>query len=78
MAARIRRVALVLEWARYPAAGLVGLGVFLAYNHSMINALLAGATALTALGPRALRMVTGDAGIVQYDVVIQFSPQIGE
>ncbi len=61
MAARIRHVALVLEWARYPVAGLVGLGVFFAYKHSMIDALLAGATALTALGPRALRMVTGDA-----------------
>ncbi|MCP4676165.1 MAG: hypothetical protein GY854_11790 [Deltaproteobacteria bacterium] len=61
MAARIRRVALVLEWARYPAAGLVGLGVFFAYDHSIIDAMLAGATALVAFGPRALRMVTGDA-----------------
>ncbi|MCP4605234.1 MAG: hypothetical protein GY847_32745 [Proteobacteria bacterium] len=61
MAAKIRRVLIVLEWARYPAAALVGFTVFLIYSGSVTEALLSGATALVALSPRALRMATGDA-----------------
>ncbi len=60
-AAKIRRIALFLEWARFPAAGMIGFLVFLTYSRSATEGLLAGATALVALGPRALRMVTGDA-----------------
>jgi cation transport ATPase len=61
IAAKIRKVALVFEWARYPTAGLVGLGVFFFYSESVSEALLSGATALVALSPRTLRMATGDA-----------------
>jgi cation transport ATPase len=61
IAAKIRKVALVFEWARYPIAGLLGLAVFFFYSKSVSEALLAGATALVALSPRTLRMTTGDA-----------------
>jgi cation transport ATPase len=61
MAVRIRRVVLTLEWARYPAAALIGLLVYLLHSKSVSEALISGATALMALDPRALRMATGDA-----------------
>ncbi len=58
-AARIRRVTIVLEWARFPVAVLIGLLVWLSAG-SPIVALLAGAIALAGINPRALRMATGD------------------
>ncbi|MCP4199332.1 MAG: cation-translocating P-type ATPase [Proteobacteria bacterium] len=61
IAAKIRKMALVLEWARYPAAALIGLGVFFFSSESVSEALVSGATALLALSPRTLRMTTGDA-----------------
>ncbi len=60
MAARIRRVTLLLEWGRYPLALLIGLAVLFIGSESATAALLSTATALVALNPRALRMATGD------------------
>jgi cation transport ATPase len=61
IAAKIRKIALILKWARYPVAALIGLGVFIFYSQSVSEALVSGATALLALSPRTLRMTTGDA-----------------
>lgn len=60
IAARIRRVTLVLEWARFPLAALLGLAAWL-LGASGPAALLTGAIALVAVNTRALRMATGDA-----------------
>jgi cation transport ATPase len=61
LAEQIRRVSLAIDWARYPGAALIGLLVFLVHNNSYEEALLSFATALVALGPRTMRMATGDA-----------------
>ncbi len=58
-AARIRRVTIVLEWARFPVAVLIGLLIWISTG-SPVVALLAGAIALVGINPRALRMATGD------------------
>ena len=58
-AARIRRVTIVLEWARFPAAVLIGLFIWLSAGSPAV-ALLAVAIALAGINPRALRMATGD------------------
>lgn len=60
VAARIRGVTLVFEWARFPFAALAGFGIWL-LGGGTASALLGGATALVALNTRALRMATGDA-----------------
>lgn len=61
MSAWIRRISIILEWARYPVACLVGILVYLAYSNAPLDAFYAGATALVALNPRMIRMCTGDA-----------------
>jgi len=60
VAAKIRRVTLVLEWARFPLAALIGLGIWLLDGGAAL-ALFGGATALVAINTRSLRMITGDA-----------------
>jgi hypothetical protein len=60
IAARVRHVTLVLEWARFPLAALFGLAIWF-LDGGLALALLAGATALVAANTRALRMTTGDA-----------------
>jgi hypothetical protein len=61
LAARAKTVAQILAIARFPLAALFGLFLRFALHASPSHALLASAIALIALGPRALRMATGDA-----------------
>jgi len=61
LAARIRTVATIVEWARIPLALGAGAAVWFSGREAPTLGLYAGATVMLALSPRALRMVTGDA-----------------
>lgn len=61
LAASLRRFSLFLDWARFPLAAAAGLFVYFVYDHSLASALIGTSTALIALGPRAIRLSTGDA-----------------
>jgi hypothetical protein len=60
-AARVRRFALALGWARYLFAAAVGGLLFAAHALPAPDALVSAAVALLALNTRALRLATGDA-----------------
>jgi hypothetical protein len=61
LAARIRTLATIVEWARVPLALGAGAAVWFTGFGAQTLGLYAGATVVLALSPRALRMVTGDA-----------------
>lgn len=60
-AARVRRVAIFLEWARFPLAAGTAFLAWTAGSEQAGPSVLAGAVTLMALNPRVLRMTTGDA-----------------
>lgn len=60
-AAIVRRITIFLEWARLPLAAGAGFLVWFTGAGTLAGAILAGATTLMAINPRALRMGTGDA-----------------
>ncbi len=60
-AERIRRVTLVLEWIRVPAAAGLAASLWWFGGLPADRAIVAGAILLVAVDPRVLRMVTGDA-----------------
>ena len=61
MARKVKHLAIVLGWVRYPISIVCALGTYFLSSGTPSDALLAGATALLALNPRTLRMATGDA-----------------
>ena len=61
MARKVKHIAIILGWVRYPLSILCALGTYLLSSGIPIDALMAGATALMAINPRTLRMATGDA-----------------
>ncbi len=61
MAAVLRRVSLVLEWARYLGAIAIAAAILFWQLGTLSQALLGASMVLLILSPRTLRMVTGDA-----------------
>lgn len=61
MAVRIRKVAMVMDWARIPLSFGIGGSLYLLGIVPLSECLLGSAILLLVLEPRLLRMVTGDA-----------------
>jgi endogenous inhibitor of DNA gyrase (YacG/DUF329 family) len=59
-AAHLRRIALILGWARFPFAAALAIALLAADLLALPDALAAAAVALIALNVRALRLATGD------------------
>ncbi|MBN2529437.1 MAG: HAD family hydrolase [Deltaproteobacteria bacterium] len=76
MALTVRKVAMVLDWARIPFGLLTGGGLFFWGGISLPSALMTTAIILIVLEPRLLRMATGDAHLKVAMLVRQMAGNI--
>lgn len=60
-ALRIRKIAMVMDWARIPVAVIGGIGLWLGGVSTPGDAAMSSVIALIVLDPRLLRLITGDA-----------------
>jgi YHS domain-containing protein len=59
--AKIKQLAMYIEWVRFPAAIAVGALTYFVTTGDVADALLSFATALVGINPRIIRMATGDS-----------------